>query len=217
MVKENSWPKCVKKLNSVEKNFYDRKSELTILQGCLLVEERVVIPENLKASVLKELHRGHSGIVRTKQLARGIVYWKGLDNDIENIVKNCENCQLAAKQPQKVPLNPWPTPERVWQRVHIDYAGPMDGFYLLVVVDSLSKWPEVVMTRSISASTTVKILDTIFARNEFPETLVSDNGTQFSSKEFREMCENYGIEHLKTAPYHPQSNGRAERFVDTEM
>ncbi|PIO75318.1 integrase core domain protein [Teladorsagia circumcincta] len=85
----------------------------------------------------------------------------------------------------------------------------------MVVVDAFSKWPEVVEMKNISANQTVKELSTMIARYGLPQTIVSDNGTQFCSDQFRKMCEEGGIEHLRTAPYHPQSNGLAERFVDT--
>ena len=214
-INETNWPKNGKGLDPVTKSYFDRKSELSVIQGCLMVGERVAIPEKLQRKVLIELHRGHSGIVRSKQLARSVVFWSGLDREIEKFVNNCEKCQKVAKMPVKVPLSPWPEPERIWQRVHIDYAGPVDGQYILVMVDSLSKWPEALLTKSISAISTVKLLESVFSRFGYPETIVSDNGTQFCSKEFNEMCQLNGIKHIRTAPYHPMSNGRAERFVDT--
>ncbi|VDL78113.1 unnamed protein product [Nippostrongylus brasiliensis] len=71
--------------------------------------------------------------------------------------------------------------------------------------------------RSTSASETVKVLKGLFARYGFPQAIVSDNGTQFQSELFRKMCEEGGIAHIRTATYHPQLNGQAERFVDTLM
>lgn len=85
----------------------------------------------------------------------------------------------------------------------------------MVIVDAFSKWPEMVEMRNISAIETVKVLKSLFARYGLPQTIVSDNGTQFVSDQFKSMCEEGGIAHIRTPPYHPQSNGQAERFVDT--
>ncbi|XP_052901553.1 uncharacterized protein K02A2.6-like [Anopheles moucheti] len=102
-----------------------------------------------------------------------------------------------------------------WRRVHIDYAGPFEGFYFLVVVDAFSKWSVVYKSPGTTTSATIAMLRNIFARFGMPETLVSDNGPQFTSSLFAEFCNSNGIEHITTAPFHPQSNGQAERFVDT--
>lgn len=82
-------------------------------------------------------------------------------------------------------------------------------------MDSFSKWPEVVRTKEITTAATIRMLRGIFARFGAPETLVTDNGTQFTSDAFESYCEKNAIIHLKTARFHPQSNGLAERFVDT--
>ncbi|EYC08313.1 hypothetical protein Y032_0066g3693 [Ancylostoma ceylanicum] len=73
-----------------------------------------------------------------KKLARSYVYWPNIDGDCENMVRTCTNCQEAAKNPIKVPLKAWPSPTRVWQRVHVDFAGPLEGVYYLVVVDAFT-------------------------------------------------------------------------------
>lgn len=116
--------------------------------------------------------------------------------------------------PQALP-QPWPRADGPWQRLHIDFAGPVDGMYYLVVVDSFSKWPEILQTRSPTSSTTITFLRECIGRFGIPLVIVSDNGSQFTSADFRTFCEEFGIVHFRTAPYHPQSNGQAERFVDT--
>ena len=85
----------------------------------------------------------------------------------------------------------------------------------LIVVDAYSKWPEVIRSSSTSTSETIKVLLSLFARHGLPDKLVSDNGPQFTSDEFKEFVLNCGILHIKTAPYHPQTNGEAECFVQT--
>nr|XP_037275478.1 uncharacterized protein K02A2.6-like [Rhipicephalus microplus] len=112
-------------------------------------------------------------------------------------------------------LAPWPETGRKWSRVHIDYASPVEGHMLLVVVDAETKWLEAISRRSTTSEATVEALRPIFARFGLPHTLVSDNGPQFISAEFQNFVRMNGINHVTTAPYHPQSNGLAERAVLT--
>ncbi|PIO75317.1 hypothetical protein TELCIR_02664 [Teladorsagia circumcincta] len=124
-VKHGRWPKVSAKLAP----FFNRRETLSLVKGCLIAGERVVIPKELQTNVLKELHVGHPGIVWMKKLARSYVYWPNIDEDCENLVRSCSKCQEYAKNPIKVPLETWPTPTRAWQRIHVDFAGPICGCY----------------------------------------------------------------------------------------
>nr|XP_049464993.1 uncharacterized protein K02A2.6-like [Anopheles coluzzii] len=184
-------------------------------KGCILFGERLVIPADLRTQCLEQLHRGHPGIQRMKSLARSYVYWPLMDNEIVQYVATCELCAAAAKSPPQAIPAPWPKPSGPWQRLHVDYAGPIQDAYFLVVVDAFSKWPEIIKTSTTTTRATVAILRGLFARFGMPLTIVSDNGPQFTSDAFKEFCESRGIQHITTPPFHPQSNGQAERFVDT--
>lgn len=213
---QQGWPKSKTAIADRElKVFFDRRDSLCTVQGCVTFAERLAIPSAFRARCLQHLHRGHPGIERMKALARSYVYWPSIDADIAGHVGTCRHCAAVAKSPPKAPPQPWPKSTFPWQRVHVDYAGPIEGDYFLLCVDSYSKWVEITKTKSITASATIAIVRSLFARLGMPETLVSDNGTQFTSAEFGQFCLENGINHMTTAPFHPQSNGQAERFVDT--
>ncbi|VDM26717.1 unnamed protein product [Toxocara canis] len=112
----------------------------------------------------------------------------------------------TAKVPIKAQLNLWPKPTAPWNRVHADFAGPIDGTYYLAIMDAYSNWPEIVHMNCISTSATISALK-IFAQFGDPQTLVTDNGTQFTSTLFKEFCRAHGIGRLRSSPSHPQSNG----------
>ena len=132
------------------------------------------------------------------------------------MVKSCEPCQLNRNDPEKHSSHSWQYPSNPWERIHIDFCAPFRNHMYLIVVDAYSKWPEVIrMSSSTSTSGTIKVLLSLFARHGLPDKLVSDNGPQFTSDEFKEFMLNCGILHIKTAPYHHQTNGEAERFVQT--
>lgn len=197
------------------KPYLMRINELSVQSGCLLWGFRVIIPPPLRGKVLSELHSGHCGVVRMKEIARSYFWWPGLDVAIEEKAKSCPACQKLRNLPQLAPLHPWDWPEEPWQRAHIDFAGPLENCMFLVVVDAHSKWPEVVVMKSTSSERTIEELRSIFSRFGLPQQLVSDNGPQLVSQEFETFMLENGIQHIKLAPYHPATNGLAERFVQT--
>eukprot|EP00731_Ephydatia_muelleri_P031447 Em0022g961a len=131
-----------------------------------------------------------------KALARGVVWWPGMDSELESKVNECEACQANRKSPPKAPLHPWEWPSKPWSHLHIDHAGPFLGEIFLIVVDAYSKWLEVVPAVSTSSQQTIRELRHLFATHGLPEIVVSDNGTAFSSTKFGCFMKHNGIRHI---------------------
>ena len=189
--------------------YFSKRLELSSFQSCILWGTRVVIPKPGREAILQELHEGHPGITRMKSLARMYVWWPGINSKIEKSVRQGSQCQEVQSSPPPAPLNPWKWPTRPWTRLHLDFAGPFQGKYILVVIDAHSKWIEAMCTPSTSSICVIEGLRTLFAKFGLPET---DNGTGFVSQEFKRKN---GIKHTTSAPYHPSSNGLAERAVQS--
>ena len=136
-----------------------------------------------------------------------------MDSDIENLVKQCQVCQESRPSPPAAPLHPWEWPSKPWSRIH--FAGPFLGHNYLVLVDAYSKWMDVVLMKSITSAKTIEKLRIIFSTHGLPLKIVTDNGATFTSKEFCQFVKQNGIKHVTSAPYHPATNGQAERAVQT--
>ena len=194
--------------------YYTRRNELSVESGCLIWGNRVVIPRDLRAEMLKLIHATHMGASAMKSMARNHVWWPKLDNELERVAKICESCQLNQRMPNKSVPHPWKPSTEPWERCHLDFAGPFMGSMWLLLVDSYSKWIEVVdMKSSTTSRSTIRELRKLFSRFGIPKTLVSDNGTQLTSAEFESFCLKNGINHIKIPAYHPASNGQAESIV----
>lgn len=207
---QQGWPT---KGDSSLEPYSSRRLELSSYEGCILWGTRVVIPPQGREAVVRELHEGHPGISRMKGLARMYVWWPGISADIEKSIRLCSECQQVQSTPPVAPLHPWSWPTRPWARVHLDFAGPFQGKNILIAIDAHSKWIEAVCTSAMSSSCVMEELRSLFARFGIPEMIVTDNGTCFVSAEFREFLRQNGVRHTTSAPYHPASNGLAERAV----
>nr|XP_034837060.1 uncharacterized protein K02A2.6-like [Maniola hyperantus] len=206
------WPSAAS--SEVEKPYFARKNDICMDLGCLMYKYRVIIPSGLRKAVLSELHEGHLGMNKMKNISRNYVYWPNIDNDIEELCRSCPACRHVRDAPACAPLHPWEFPQHPWQRLHADFAECFGKRYL-VVVDAHSKWIEVMEMASTTASATVKSLRSIFARFGLCAQLVTDNGPPFLSDEFRTYCFKNCIKHTTSAPYRPQGNGEAENAVKT--
>lgn len=121
-------------------------------------------------------------------------------------------CQETANNAARAPLHQWDYPALPWQRLHIDFADPVYAKMLIVVIDAQSKWPQVFLTDDTSAEGTIIKLRFLFARLRLPDQIVSNNRPQFTSEAFRKFTTANGIKHVTGAPYHPATNGQAEKL-----
>ncbi|XP_018403221.1 PREDICTED: uncharacterized protein LOC108780125 [Cyphomyrmex costatus] len=209
----NEWPNTNDPA-IIDNAIFMKKDELTVEKGCILWGYRVLVPESLREIILRELHASHFGIVKMKMIARSYVWWPGIDKDLENVAASCTICTRLKKSPSAVPLTPWPWPDKFWSRVHSDFLGPFHGHMFMLIIDAHSKWPEVIdMNTCTQASRVISEFQKIFTRFGLPRHLVTDNGPQYTSTEFRKFLRINGVKHSFSAPHHPATNGAAENFV----
>ncbi|XP_003369635.1 putative integrase core domain protein [Trichinella spiralis] len=197
------------------KPFFIRQLEISVHKGCLLWGNGVAIPIQARSRLLTMLHDGHPGIVRMKALARSYFWWPKMDEEIEKTVNTCDVCQSSRAAMPKAPVHSWETPNNPWSRLHIDFAGPFQEKTFLIVVDAFSKWLEVIPISEMSTRTVIEELRQLFATHGLPNTIMSDNAAQFVSVEFQQFLKRGAIRHARIAPFHPASNGQAERMVRT--
>ena len=149
-----------------------------------------------------------------KAIARCYMYWPNIDKDLENAVHSCSPCQQSQDKPARLPLHHWPTPDRPWSTLHADYLGPLkDGKMILVLIDAYTKYIDAFICSSSTSEVTIKKMKLSFSTHGLCDTLVTDNGPCFASAEFEQFTKTFGIKHVRTAPFHPASNGLAEKAV----
>ncbi|XP_061503481.1 uncharacterized protein LOC133391707 [Anopheles gambiae] len=129
------WPASVKLITDPDvKKFFVRREGLQVVDNCVMFGDRIVVPSKFRKRIVRQLHRGHPGMERMKSLARSYIYWPNVDDDVAQFVRQCDACAEAAKAPTKATLESWPLPDRPWQRVHVDFAGPIDGHHYFVII-----------------------------------------------------------------------------------
>ena len=209
---QHGWPEDME-VKQEYKPFQRIAVELTVEDGCLLWGGRSVIPEILRVKVMEELHQAHVGMTRMKMLARGFCWWPSMDAEIEEMVASCDKCTNHVNNPAKAIVHPWEIVCRPWSRIHIDHAGPFLNKMFLIIVDSYSKWVECHIVNTATSNSTCDKLRCSFATMGLPDVIVSDNATAFTSEELSQFMKKNSIRHVTSAPYHPSTNGAAERTV----
>ena len=207
------WPEKYKMSDSL-KPYWNFRGELTVVQNVILKSMQILIPSAMRLGVLDKIHQGHQGIVKCRSRARQSVWWPGISREIQDMVQSCRIC-AGYKTNTPEPLNPTAFPERPWQLVGIDFFHTKASDYLLIV-DYFSRYVEVAgMNKGKRAPDVISTLKDIFARHGIPEEIRSDNGPPFDSWEFTHFAKEWDIKLNPSSPYYPQSNGEAERSVQT--
>ena len=174
---------------------------------------RIVIPRRIRTRILAQLHLAHQGVEKTRLHARTTVYWPGIYDDIEQMVKTCSICQEALPEQPKEPMILSDVPPRAWHTVGADLFYSKGTEYLLVS-DYYSKFPFVRRLPAKCTSAAVILqLKQIFSEQGIPQIVRTDNGPQFNSKDFSEFSSVYGFKHVTSSPHYPRSNG----FIESQV
>ena len=208
----DGWPAFMDHAPSLNPYFKNRE-HLSLLKGLLIFDDRIVIPKCKRLEMLNKLHQGHLGITKCRARAKQSIWWPGLSSSIEEMVKNCSTCAKVRPTP-KEPLMVSSYPQRPWERVGMDLF-ELQGKTYVIVVCYRSRWPEVRRLTQTTSAGVIQALKDIFSIHGIPDLVVSDNGPQFASQEFREFGVSYNFNHVTSSPHYPAANGEAERTVRT--
>ena len=158
----------------------------------------------------------HQGLEKTKLLLREKIWFPKMNTMVEEVVRTCIPCLATGKNVSPEPIKMTKMPAEPWEKLHLDFKGPLPcGKYLLVVIDRYSRYPEVEIVTSTNANTVIRKLNKIFASHGIPEVLITDNGPPFTSNDFKGYMKQIGASHRLSTPYWPQGNAEAERFMRT--
>ena len=208
----SGFPQHRKQLPSECRRYWNTRTQLSVEDDLILYGCRLLIPSPMRRQVLDQLHESHQGTVRTKERAR-LVYWPGMEVDIENTILSCKLCQDSLPSQQTEPITLKPKPQRPFQEFAADVCTHAGQQYL-ITVDCFSDWPEIIpMSTNTTTTQLISSLKSSFCRFGVPDKLWSDQGPQFTSKAFQDFAKQWGFQHVTSSPRYPQSNGKAEATV----
>ncbi len=188
----------------------------------------IVLPLSLRQEIMKYFHNNpwagaHQGEARTYSLIARKFWWSGMRKNIIQFCRNCISCatfkapsKLIRAEMSRLPIVTYP-----WEGVCSDILGPIqptvkENKYILTFTDYFTRWTEAFAIKEISAETVLRtFVQEIICRYGCPRFLVTDQGSNYMSELFKIGCKMFGIHHLRTSPYHPQTDGVSERFGRT--
>ncbi|UYV73515.1 hypothetical protein LAZ67_10003901, partial [Cordylochernes scorpioides] len=216
---------------------HQQNSDLSFLKnshthdGVVMIKQRgvfkAVVPNSLIKKILEEYHNSlsHPSITKTCKLITQCYWWKGITTDIKNYVRSCKSCQLV-KVRHEPTLGEMITPTsniQPLQMIGCDTivlgiaAANTKHKFIQVFVDHATRYLWAYPTITNTAQAVTQCLDKIIKSVNSINTILTDNGKNFISKEFNKFLSLQGIKHTYTSPYHPQCNGICEKLNDTIM
>ena len=212
---QQGWPKTIKEVPKEIQKYWTFHEELMIEDGLILKGMRIVIPNEKREEILKQIHEGHLGFNKCQTRAKETVYWLGLNEQLEKLILNCQLCLRYSRLKDK--SNPHTAlghevPSVPWSKLATDIFHYESQPYLLIV-NYTSRFLIVRKLKSMSAQHIAEHFKSIFSEYGWPDTLVSDNGPCYAAETFTNLMKEYAVNHITSSPHYPQSNGLVEKFI----
>lgn len=209
------WPENKQGLDDDVAPYWDVRETIACTDGILFKGQRVIIPYSMQTSILAILHESHQGMVRTKQLARDLIFWPGLRGQVDDMVSKCSICQQHRNYQQKEQMIPSEVPSRPWSILAMDLFD-CKGTKFLIMADYYSEFFEIrKLGKGSNATKVIKKIKKIWSVHGIPDKVLTDNGPPFSSAEMKAFAAEYKFELESMSPWHSQTNGMVEKAVQT--
>lgn len=181
---------------------------------------QLVIPDVYVKQLISVSHEegGHAGLDKTYDRVRTRYFWENMYKDIATYLNKCDICQRRQNKRYRAPMQHMPIPNHPFEVIGIDTVGPLPDThagnqYIITIVDHMTSWPELYAVPNKTAETVATLLmEKFIPRHGCPKYILSDNGTEFCNSVIELITKKMKISHLRTSPYHAQTNGRTERF-----
>ena len=208
----HGWPTNRNLLPDLVKPYWGYRDELTIQNGIIYKGTIVLVPPTMRKEMLGKIHTNHFGAESNIRMAREVLFWPGMRKSIQDMCEACSTCAKYNTTAPKEPMKHLPIPTLPWQIISQD-LGELEAQPYLITVCHFSDWIEVDKLDDTLSSTIINHTKAHFARYGVPKICHTDNGPQFSSKEYANFEREYEFKHTTSSPYHPKGNGRAEAAV----
>ena len=207
---KEQWPET-RNLLPVLKPYYQVREEISLMDGLLLREGRIIIPDKLQPDILRRIHAGHLGVEKCRWRARNSVWFPGISSHIEQLTKNCTICAQNSAQ-TKEPLSPSIIPHRPWETIGSDLFH-FQGNNYMVVVDYFSNWIECVRLNNATNKSMLSFLSYLVSRYGHFNEIRTDNGPCYAAANMTQFCSDITARQVTSSPRYAQSNGKAEAAV----
>lgn len=183
---------------------------------------RAVVPESKRRDIIHYYHMeyGHPGISKTTNLVSHYYWWPRISESVTEYCRSCPSCQMVKvpNTPTYGQLQPLPSPPTPLELVAMDTmimgasSHMVHAKNIQVLIDHHSRYAWAVATPKNTLDTAKTVLLNIFRSIPWPQKLLTDQGSSFHTKKFREFLASHGTQHIMTTAYHPQTNGMVERL-----
>ena len=208
------------KLGSYMAQFW---SKAAVVNNCVIIDNKLAIPEVLRPAVLARLHRSHPG-QEDMMSASEYIWWPFLNRQIVDTCEKCRECTLYGKnlKPVKTFHTAQTLPQLTGpnQELQLDFAGPiLDDkgvkIFLLVAIDRFSKFPSVLITKTTGAKKVTKFLESYIRIHGLPHSIRTDHGSGFKNDMVQQFCSSKGIKHILSPVGDHRGSGLVERMIQT--
>jgi len=223
LVTEKLWAKVINDIKTKP----NRPSQYHIEGNNLMFTDgqgrkRIIVPRSKGRAIIKHYHElpitGHPNVEDTMRMVSERFKWKGMEKEVREVIQICEKCQKANAIIPRAPYLTYKPPTEPFQWISIDLMGPFPptrqgNSYVFVCLDLMTRFPIIAPMETASAEETARVLmDQVICQFGTPKYLLSDRGTNFTSRLFQKLCGVLGVKHLGTTSFRPQANGQVERL-----